>query len=76
MNTDINLPKGHIAFSVTSLAESCSLGETLIWEAVKSGEIKTKKLVVGGKGRKRRVILLPDALEWLNTFPDYPPADT
>ena len=62
---------GKLAYSIAGFAEAVDIGETLIWEAVKSGELKTKKLVINGKGRKRRIIPFQSGADWLSTFPDY-----
>lgn len=52
-----------IAYTPKSLSQATDTGLTKIWEAIKNGNLKSRKL-----GRKR-LILREDAMEWLKGLP-------
>lgn len=52
-----------IAYTPKSLSRATDTGLTKIWEAIKNGDLKARKL-----GRKR-LILREDAMEWLKGLP-------
>lgn len=52
-----------IAYTPKSLSQATDTGMTKIWEAIKKGDLKARKL-----GRKR-LILREDAMEWLKGLP-------
>lgn len=52
-----------IAYTPKSLSQATDTGLTKIWEAIKAGDLKARKL-----GRKR-LILRDEAMEWLKSLP-------
>jgi excisionase family DNA binding protein len=56
---------GKIAHSVDSACEAADVGRTSIYEAIRAGELKARKL-----GR-RTIILDDDLREWLASLPSF-----
>lgn len=52
-----------IAYTPKSLSQATDTGMTKIWEAIKNGDLRSRKL-----GRKR-LILREDAMKWLRGLP-------
>jgi len=60
----IKLHLKQAVYSVEGLAEELPFGRSFIYQELRSGRLTSKK--VGGK----RIILAPQAIEWLASFPD------
>lgn len=61
-----DLPVQPLAFSIKTLSAACDLGETLLRQAIKAGELKTYHVVVDGSRRKSIRIKPSDAQAFID----------
>jgi excisionase family DNA binding protein len=57
-----NQRKKRLAYSIAEFAEQSSLSRSLIYEAIRLGELRSIKV------RSRRLIMAADGEEWLRSF--------
>jgi excisionase family DNA binding protein len=58
---DTNSPPRKLAYSIRGASQACDLSRSLIYEAIKLGELQSIKV------RSRRLILAEDLLEWITS---------
>lgn len=68
MDTVIDRPPSEtLSFTITSFSLATGIGSSTLYEAAKSGALKTRLLGIGK--RKKRIIMKSDGLEYLCSFP-------
>lgn len=56
-----------LAYSITGFSQACDIGTSTLYEDAKTGKLKTRLL--GDGKRKKRIVMRPDGVEYLQSLP-------